>query len=341
MEVFPLVAACAAAVVVGAGRAQRTGRARGSNTVALRAEAVRSPAAVQQPPLLVAAAVVGEKTKSAKVLEPASRVLQRLFLEGPKVDRKTFSINCWYESPDTTTSQRDKVHDYFQTRPTRNIDRVCDGKQKAGCTWTQLDGRRGASFIRMDQDGKVTFIREIMEPAAAFKFKENNLATMKPVTSLLVGLDGLQSTIEGWLGSKDTARRESPKPKFGLEKPKTRRASDVVVYLWEEAMYAEDRPVDRVLAEFSDELVYEDLTYVDEVWPRNKEALEMYEKENRENMPKDMRFVLDDVTDGDKAACAMWHTEFGGSRSPRGITFYGVDAKGQVDYGRVVYDLSF
>ena len=45
-------------------------------------------------------------------------------------------------------------------RPTRDIERVDDGKDSCGCTWTQLDGRRGASFVSFNQEGQVVFVRE-------------------------------------------------------------------------------------------------------------------------------------------------------------------------------------
>lgn len=68
-----------------------------------------------------------------------------------------------------------------------------DGKDSCGCTWTQLDGRRGASFVSFNQEGQVVFVREahglaervseewqVTEPqGVGRKFKDNTMKSLQ------------------------------------------------------------------------------------------------------------------------------------------------------------------
>lgn len=328
-----LQAVAPAAESAGSRPAQDGVRARASATWTPAAAASASTAATRDPPRLVAAAVVGQKKAVS-----SSKVVQRLFLQGAKA---SLAPNVWYESPETTTSSQSRVWQHWQVRPTRQIERICEGTTSCGCTWRQLDGRRGASFFRLDGDGKVSFIREIIEPAGWAKFKENNLATLQPAFGVMNTIKNAFNVFDSYLVVEDK-NRERPRPRFGLDKPKSRRAGDIVKYLWEEAQYAEDgMAADRLVSEYSENAVYEDLTYVDEVWPRGKEAIFKYESENLKNAPQNLTFVLDEVSDGDMACVALWHTEFAGQKSPRGVSYYELDSEGKISYVRASYDLAF
>merc|ERR1719382_1520490 len=123
-------------------------------------------------------------------------------------------------------------------------------------------------------------MREVIEPQGWTKFSDNNMKAMSPATSFMNGLKGVFSTFDQYL-VVENKKYERPRPYRGLAKPKSRRASDVVRYLWEEAQYSEKPldPVERIVDEYADDCVFGDLTYKDEVWPRGKEAFRKFQQE--------------------------------------------------------------
>lgn len=286
--------------------------------------------------MLVAAAVAGEK-KVAKAITP-TRIVEAMFVTGGK--KSAFGDNVWYESPEATITSQKRVWQFWDvTRPTRQIEKISGGEQSCGCTWVQLDGRRGASYFSFNSEGKITFVREVPEPQGWGKFRENNMSALQPAFGIMEGIKNFFSINESYLIVEEN--KEPLKPRFGLQAPRSRRASDVVRYLWEEAYCAEEGAVDRVLAEYSDSAVYEDMTYVEEVWPRGMAALRKYQQETKDKTPRGLRFVLDEVTEGTKACAVLWHVEYLGKKSPRGVSFYELDEAGKVSYVRASYDISF
>lgn len=282
-----------------------------------------------------AQAVVRQAGSGVKAVN-ARQLVQKLFLEGGS--QKMFGINCWYESPEVFLNGQQKVYQYWKERPTRDIERIDDGVTKCGCTWKQLDGRRGVSFIRFNSEGEVMFIREVPEPPGWSKFKENNLSSLRPLL-------GFMQTAANFfnIGAElyEVEDKVQPPPRYGLAFPKTRKASDVATYLWEEAQYSEGDAVDRIVAEFAEDIVYEDLTYVDEKWPQGIEALTKFQEEAKKNQPKNLVFVLDEVSDGVKACTVLWHVEYLSKKSPRGVTYYEFNDAGKVKYARWSYQLDF
>jgi len=268
---------------------------------------------------------------------PATMRIQELFAGGRKA---LFAMNAWYESPDNLTTGRNRVWEYWQLRPTRRIERVCDGKNSSGCTWTELDGRRGVSYVRTDRDSRASFLREVGESADWAKLGGIGSSTLKPYYSTLNAVKGAFNFMESYLEVYE--KRDELQPRLGLAEPKTRRAVDVVKYLFEEALPTKDR-AKRFAAEFSDSAVVEDLTRPDEAWPRGREAIRKHVEEMYENVSPDFRFVLDEISDGDRACTALWHVEglILGQKAPRGVSFYELDSAGKVCYARISYDMSF
>merc|ERR1712232_29950 len=125
----------------------------------------------------------------------------------------------------------------------------------------------------------------------------------------------------------------SAEPRFGLAQPKTRRAKDVIQYLWEEAQYSGESAVDRIMAEYSENCVYEDMTYKDSVFARGFDAVKKYLEEVYANAPEGLRWVIDEFSDGDRACTVVWHIEFAGQKK-RGVSFYELDQAGKVCYVR-------
>eukprot|EP00435_Cladocopium_sp_Y103_P046731 s1194_g13.t1 len=140
---------------------------------------------------------VKDVEKKRKLISPQRRI-ERLFVEEFK--KSFFSPNPWYESPELTFpgGNPQKIYNYWMTtRPTRDIERVCDGKDSCGCTWTQLDGRRGASFVSFNQEGQVVFVREVCEPQGlGAKFKDNTLKSLQQVTGVMNAIQGMFSALD-------------------------------------------------------------------------------------------------------------------------------------------------
>eukprot|EP00435_Cladocopium_sp_Y103_P057864 s1194_g20.t1 len=99
-------------------------------------------------------------------------------------------------------------------------------------------------------------------------------------------------------------------------------------------------PIEKIMSQFSEDAVYEDLTREDPSFV-GWEAIKRYQEETKENTPDNMRFVLDEMTDGEKACTVIWHVEFNTRLSPRGVTYYELNDEGKVCYVRAAYDISF
>ncbi|CAE8616005.1 unnamed protein product [Polarella glacialis] len=330
-NVCALAAAAAAAITVASRGPSRSSRRR--------AHVIQQCSSVQEDQaasLIVAAALTGEK-KSRVLLSPQRR-LQNLFeLE---INKSSFSENAWYESPDNPgiTGQK-RVKEFWDSRPTRIIERICDGKDSCGCTWKQMDGRRGVSFFRFNEAGQMTLAREILEPAGFSKFKTNNMQSLSPAFAVMNVAKKVFGFVPDWF--EIDINKENQRPLYGLQFPKTRSAPDVVRYLWEEAYCAEEGAVDKIMEQYSEDAVFEDLTYVEEVFAKGWDEVSKYQKETKENAPENLRFVLDEVTKGQKSCACLWHVEFNGNKSPRGVSFYELNDEGKVCYVRASYDLSF
>eukprot|EP00439_Symbiodinium_sp_Y106_P081591 s694_g20.t1 len=102
-------------------------------------------------------------------------------------------------------------------------------------------------------------------------------------------------------------------------------------------------PVGRIMAEFSEDCVYEDTSDLS----REQEAfvgfeeVKRYQQETKDSTPDNLRFFLDEVTDGDKACTVLWHVEFNSRMSPRGVSYYELNEEGKVCYVRSAYDINF
>merc|ERR1711937_1008726 len=82
------------------------------------------------------------------------------------------------------------------------------------------------------------------------------------------------------------------------------RCDDIVRHLWQniDLTNSED-----ALEYFHDDVVYEDLIY--EKPFVGKEEVRTFLQSSRENAPEGLRFVLDDVSDGEDACGFTWHLE--------------------------------
>eukprot|EP00439_Symbiodinium_sp_Y106_P062734 s2780_g9.t1 len=130
-----------------------------------------------------------KKPTTKKLISPQRRV-QRLFVEEFK--KTMFSPNPWYECPEETFPGGTKrIYDWWMTtRPTRDIEKICDGRDGCGCTWKQMDGRRGVSYVTFNEDGQVVYVREVGEPQGVGKFKDNTMKSLQPVMGVMNVITG-------------------------------------------------------------------------------------------------------------------------------------------------------
>ena len=203
-----------------------------------------------------------------------------------------------------------------QSRRKRNsrivIEKVADGAKSSGYTWyyacdgVEGKGLRGTTFVSLNEEGKINYVREISEPL--FKPGAAIIPLLKAATE------------------KATKNMPPPQPK-----PFTRRepdgASDLVNYLWNEAQGQDKNEFLRLV---SDEIRYEDFNYKAPFIGKSEVATFLDEF----NFPG-IKFIPEKISDGAKSCCFTWRVELAGvDRATKGISFYELDDKGQLVFLR-------
>ncbi|CAJ1428823.1 unnamed protein product, partial [Effrenium voratum] len=104
-------------------------------------------------------------------------------------------------------------------------------------------------------------------------------------------------------------------------------------------------PVEKIMAQYSEDVVYEDLTREQEAFV-GWEEVRRYVQETKDNTPMNLRFIMDEMTEGEKACTVLWHVEGPGDRgpgtdaqfnsrlSPRGVTYYELNDEGKAEKPR-------
>eukprot|EP00889_Picochlorum_renovo_P007470 jgi/Picre1/34500/NNA_001968.t1 len=121
-------------------------------------------------------------------------------------------------------------------------------------------------------------------------------------------------------------------------------AKDVLTSYYDN--YNEKR-IDKVLELFDDDVEYQDLIYQDAF--KGKQELEAYFKKIGELVPKDIRFVVDDITEGDENKCGvLWHVEIESEKEgmvelpfSRGVSFYRLNNQGRIIFARDIVESPF
>eukprot|EP00548_Thalassiothrix_antarctica_P001019 CAMPEP_0194132196 /NCGR_PEP_ID=MMETSP0152-20130528/2726_1 /TAXON_ID=1049557 /ORGANISM="Thalassiothrix antarctica, Strain L6-D1" /LENGTH=339 /DNA_ID=CAMNT_0038827161 /DNA_START=63 /DNA_END=1082 /DNA_ORIENTATION=- len=119
------------------------------------------------------------------------------------------------------------------------LDKISDGKIACGFAWTwtcgEEEGLRGTTFVELNEDGKISYVREIPEPI----FKPGNLT-----------LDLLKAVTAG--------AEEQILPPYETKTPTD--ANDIVKYLFNDV---QGRSADLVMDFFDERIQYRDFNFED------------------------------------------------------------------------------
>ena len=187
-------------------------------------------------------------------------------------------------------------------------DRIAGDAVSGGFTWHREDangkeGLRGTTFVKFE-DGKLVYAREGSEPI------------LKPGEATEALLKAATANIE----------KEDKVPTYEPRSPKG--AYNIADYLWNEA-YPKGATPAVALELFAEDIRYEDFNYPNPFLGKAevKEFVEAFD------IPG-IDFVPTELSKGDDACCFTWLVRVNGNDGPKGISFYGSDAEGKIDYIR-------
>jgi len=177
------------------------------------------------------------------------------------------------------------------------LDKISDGNKACGYAWTytcdNLEGLRGTTFIELNENGEIVYVREIPEPI--FKPGDLTLDLLKAVTA----------------GAEPKAL-----PDFTPRNPED--ANDVVKYLFNEV---QGRDVDISLEMFSDDIKYRDFNY-EEILNGKAEVKKFIEDFSFPGI----EFKADRFDDGVLSTCFTWDVVLmDAPDTVKGISFYELD----------------
>ena len=179
------------------------------------------------------------------------------------------------------------------------VERACDGRTAAGFTWHRSNdggdvGLRGTTFVEVDGDGRVVYVREIAEPL--FKPGGGTARLLRAV-------------------AKPPAAPPAP---LGDARRQPASASDLVAYLWLEVQGAADFRAEAARY-FDKDIVYQDLNF-----DLPFVGLEHVASFLEEFDIPGLTFVPDRISDGEESCCFTWEVDLGveGAARVKGVSFY-------------------
>jgi len=177
------------------------------------------------------------------------------------------------------------------------IDRISDGNTACGFAWTWIsgseEGLRGTTFVELNSNGEIQYVREIPEPL--YKPGDLTLELLKAVT-------------------KDA----EPKPPAQYQKKTPTKANEVAKYLFLEVQGGD---VDESMRLFSDSIVYRDFNY-EEPLQGKAEVRKFIEDFSFPGIT----FRPERFCDGVDSTCFTWDVCLDGVEDTvKGISFYELD----------------
>ena len=177
------------------------------------------------------------------------------------------------------------------------IDRISDGAKACGYAWTWTSGNeeglRGTTFVELNDEGKIQYVREIPEPI--YKPGDLTLELLKAVTK---------------------NAQPKPKPEFRQRTPTI--ACEVAKYLFLEVQGGD---IDESMRLFGDSITYRDFNYEDLLSGRDevRKFIEDFSFPGIEFRPE--RF-----DDGVDSSCFTWEVCLDGQTDTvKGMSFYELD----------------
>jgi len=185
-----------------------------------------------------------------------------------------------------------------QSKAGFRIDRISDGNKACGFAWTwtcdEEEGLRGTTFVELNENKEIVYVREIPEPI--YKPGDATLELLKAVTA------GAEPKVF-----------DTP---FTPREPKN--ASDVVKYLFNEV---QGRDVSESMNLFSENIIYRDFNYEDVL--RGKEEVQKFIEDF--SFPG-IEFRAQRFDDGETSSCFTWEVVLMDAPDTiKGISFYELD----------------
>ncbi len=186
-----------------------------------------------------------------------------------------------------------------QGRGEFRIDRISDGNRACGFAWTWTygyeEGLRGTTFVELNDNGEIQYVREIPEPI----FKPGDLT-----------LKFLRAVTEG----------AEPKPPKEFEQRDPTTASEMVDYLFNTV---QGSSVDESMRCFDDKILYRDFNYKDIL--QGKDQVRKFIEDF--NFPG-IEFRAERIDDGIDRCCFTWSVLLDGvpeEQAIKGISYYELD----------------
>jgi hypothetical protein len=189
------------------------------------------------------------------------------------------------------------------------IDQISDGNIACGYAWTyvsndgEMEGLRGTTFVELNNNGEISYIREIPEPL--YKPGDLTIELLKAVT-----------------------KGAEPKPRKAYQSKTPKTANQLAKYLFLEVQGSN---TDEAIRFFSKDIVYRDFNYEEPL--RSPEEVRQFIEDF--SFPG-IQFKPDRFDDGIDATCFTWEVTIEGQEtSIKGVSFYKMDPMSrQVTYVR-------
>jgi hypothetical protein len=184
-----------------------------------------------------------------------------------------------------------------QGRGRVRCDFISDGTKACGVAWTWVcgdeEGLRGTTYVELDQNGQIVYVREIPEPI----FKPGDL-TVELLKAITQGAE--------------------PNPKVAFQERQPTEANAIVKYLFNEV---QGQDVDEAMKFFSEDVVYRDFNY-DNVFSGKDEVKKFIQDFSFPGI----RFNAQRFDDGVFSSCFTWEVVLmDAPDTVKGISFYKID----------------
>lgn len=177
------------------------------------------------------------------------------------------------------------------------LDRVSDGSSACGFAWTWTsgseEGLRGTTFVELNEQGEIQYVREIPEPL--YKPGDATVELLKFVTAAV-----------------------EPKPRKEYEQRTPTVASDMVSYLFNDV---QGSSVDESMRCFDEKIIYRDFNY-ESILKGKDEVRKFIEAFNFPGI----EFRAQRIDDGIDSCCFTWEVVIADApETIKGISLYELD----------------